>query len=274
MVYATAELVRESVENKRLCRSFVKLLEQLDAIPFSSATSLRDRLARLSVSDAAHLRQNFERHSVAEKATSQTLSAVAGTLKPTTLKDEMLDHAKDEMRHSRMFAALAESISRGSVDDPSANYDFDWILEHDRKFVERYNGDVIDFVCDLFAGEVRTFSFVASYIEALSENDSALASKANRALRAILEDERRHIRYTALHIDDWIERGLDLELPLKRSFRNFDRNSWIEIAETARMYYERPTDLERIGGDDSSLDSTEIRAVNRVLGDGSNQHAS
>ena len=169
-------------------------------------------------------------------ATSNTLTAIAGQLKPGDLRNKMESHADDELRHSRMFAALADSISDQPNENGQEREQFNWIIVHDQNFVSQYNGDITDFVCDLFAGEVRTFSFVSAYIVALDDAKSESALKCSTVLQRVLEDERRHIRYTGLQINDWMERGLDLTRSIRLSFENFNKNSWIEVMETAKHF--------------------------------------
>ena len=217
--------------------NFVGALEKIDSDCPSFSIKLRGSLAHVAIATPALLQRNFSRHAVGELATSQTLQSVANTLKPIALRNEMLVHAQDELRHSKMFEALAKGIAdrTGEMDRES----YDWILENDRRFVENYNGDVIEFVCNVFAAEVRTYSFISGYVSALGEQGSVHGVKTTRVLRRVLVDECRHISYTAAYINRWIEEGVDLDASLRRSFVAFDRNSWIEVAETARFLHER-----------------------------------
>lgn len=231
------ELLRGILKPDALCASFMSALDQIDRLSVSSAVALRRPLGRIVAANLDLMQRNFRRHSVGELATSQTLQGIAATMKPIALRDELVTHARDEMRHSKMFAALANELARTTGREDREDYG--WVLENDRKFVERYNGDVILFICDVLASEVRTYSFVSSYVEALDENGSDLARRAAKVLRRILQDECRHVGYTARYISGWMSDGLDLSAPLRRSFENFDRNSWVEVAATAQFLYRR-----------------------------------
>jgi hypothetical protein len=116
---AVAELVREVAKPATLNDAFTSALARLDELTFSSAVAIRDPLAILVVAEPALLQRNFKRHSFAELATSQTLDAVASKLKPIPLREELLAHSSDELRHSRMFAALATGLTKttGAQDD-------------------------------------------------------------------------------------------------------------------------------------------------------------
>ena len=231
------ELVRDLIPASSICSALAEALTRIDYVGNTSSSLLiRPVLAKLVVSNPLLLQRNFSRHSAAELATSQTLQSIAQTMKSTQLRQDLIDHSADEMRHSRMFGALAHNIHRSTGETCSENYD--WTLANDRHFVETYSGDVIDFVCDLFAGEVRTHHFLATYIDALACAPNTTSDRTLKVLQQVLEDERRHIRYTAGYINQWMLDGLELTSYLLERFRAFDKNSWIDVAATARFFYE------------------------------------
>jgi hypothetical protein len=232
-----ASFVRSSVTDEiPLNASFIDALHRMDDIAISPALQIREGLASIVVSTPALLRRNFRRHSVGELATSKTLDAVAASLKPTALKSQLILHANDEQRHSNIFGALADKLAE-YVGGDERNYEA--ILEEDRRFVEGYTGDIVEFICDLFAGEVRTCSFLLGYVRALEGKKPVYAPKVESILKAIIEDERRHISYTATYINEWMGGGLDLQRSLQRGFSNFDRTSWADVVETAEFFVQR-----------------------------------
>jgi hypothetical protein len=233
-----AALVRQLLKDEKLSGAFLSALDVIDRASATSSISLRQPLARIVVSNRVLLQRNFRRHSVGERATSETLQGVAATLKPIPLRDEMLAHSEDEMRHSKLFAALADRLEKTTGVADQENYD--WILENDRKFVEQYNGDVVQFLCDVLASEVRTYSFIAGYLDALEQDPADDARRITAVLQRVLEDECRHVGYAARYISKWMGEGLDLTTSMQRSFENFDRNSWVEVASTAQFLYASP----------------------------------
>jgi hypothetical protein len=231
----TATLVHGLVPS--LSRPFTQVLEKVDHLSISPALALREPLAKVAVSNPRFLQRNFSRHSIGELATSMTLDGIAAKLKPGELRDQMVIHAKDELRHSKMFRALADGLGRVTGTTEYANYDA--IIENDQRFLRNYTGDVISFVCDLFAGEVRTYSFVSGYVKALSQESGGYGDKAGRVLAQVLEDECRHVNYTASYLSRWMDEGLPLSDSITRSFKQFDQNSWLDVAETAEFFAKR-----------------------------------
>lgn len=231
-----APLTKEVLNSSPVSELFLEALDGIDRASACSSLAVRNSLASLIVANPTILRRNFRRHSYGELATSRTLEGVASKMKPTQLRDHLLKHAADESRHSRVFRALADSLARisGVVDDE----DYDWILQDDRRFVEQYNGDVVEFVCDVFAAEVRTYSFLKGYLDALADRPSGYEQKTRRVLAQVLQDERRHIAYTAGYINQWMGDGLDLAPSLERSIKGFDRNSWVDVAVNAQLLSE------------------------------------
>lgn len=233
------QLVESLFSESELNPAFRSAIERADSLSISPSLTIRKPICRIVIATPSLLERNFRRHSVGELASAQTLQAVASTVKQSDLRGDLLTHCEDEMRHSRMFAALADHVDVGP--ERSLNEDYEWILENDRRFVEKYNGNIAGFICDMFAGEVRTYSFISGYIESLAADGSPLSKKLNAVLTRILEDESRHIRYTGQYINGWMQEGLDLRPSILRSFEGFDRNSWVEVAATAEFFYKRPT---------------------------------
>jgi rubrerythrin len=234
MSVKVARLVRDLLNHSSLTQVFSDALEKVDSSSATSSFSLRVPLAQLVVLDPCLLQRNFYRHAAAEMATSETLKGVAHGLKQTSLRRELVDHAADEQRHSRMFAALADGLSGWTA---TAERDrFGWIVEDDRKFVDSYTGDVVEFICNLFAGESRTYAFLSAYLTALNESRPVYGDKIQRVLEQILADERRHIDYTARYLNRWMEEGADLMTSIQTSFKGFDRNSWVDVITTAEYF--------------------------------------
>ena len=233
------ELARSTMHPAELCGEFSRILEQLDQAAFSSAYKIRSPLADLAVDDPVLLSRNFKQHAFNELATAQTLEAIATKTKPTPLREEMERHADDEYRHHRMFKAIAKDILQAdecsSPSDEADEESYEWILENDRNFVANYNGDIVEFLCDVFAGEARTHVVLSGYLNALQSRGLRF-KKICHTLGKVLEDENRHVGYSARYLNEWMLGGLDLEASLKRSFGNFNRLSWMEIASVSQHY--------------------------------------
>jgi len=228
------EVVRQLLLGECICDAFEDALVEASAATKCSSFVLREPLAIVAVSHPALLHRNCRRHSVSELATAKTLRAIAATLKPTKLRDALLKHAQDEYRHARIFRGLARYL--GKLTEQTDVTDYQWILDNDAYFVAHYNGDVTNFICDLFAGEFRTYRFLTTYVAALSDKTGNYAPKLRNAFIAVLDDEHRHLAYTAHYLNDWMRSGIQLKDSLVRGFRAYDQNSWIEVSATAEFF--------------------------------------
>jgi hypothetical protein len=211
-------------------------LNDVERNGFSPAHSIRKSVADLIITNPKLLEKTFRRHSIGEKATAETLESVSAWLKPVPMKSALVSHANDEMKHHRIFGALADKLIEYNEEKVS----FEWIVENDRYFVENFSGDIVDFICDLFAGEVRSFYFINSYLEVLDSKSCAYADKIAPALRRIVDDECRHIGYTGAYLNEWMREGLDLSPAVQKSFRIFDKSGWIDVAAAAEFFMEQP----------------------------------
>jgi len=212
-----------------LSEDFTNALREISERGFAPSGPVRTALAQEIVINPALRSHKFRRHAVAEKANAWTLGQIGSLLKPGELRTKMHDHAADEYKHFQIFEALSE------INEYPSTHDFDFLLEKEKSFVASFDGDIVGFICDTLAAEVRTYFSLSAYVEPLRFLETQVQRKYNKALTKVLDDEARHIRYTAHYIDKWFRDGLELSPQLQQSFEVYDSSDWSDVRDTAEF---------------------------------------
>ena len=220
-----------AVCERQLSESFLEALDAVDESGFAPSGPVRLAVAAETIRRPRLRGHKFRRHSMAEKANSWTLGQVAERIKEPVLRSRLLEHASEEMNHCYIFHSLAD-LGRSPQD---CIEDFSWLLEKEKEFMAGFDGDVIGFICDTHAAEVRTYFSLHAYLEPLVILPEKERRQHTSAINRVLDDEARHIRYTAYQIDDWIRQGLDLRPRIQEAFAVYNLSDWQDVTLTAEF---------------------------------------
>ena len=143
--------------------------------------------------------------------TPHVLGAVAGRPEAEPFRDVLIAHAVDEERHDRMLEALSRQVDPGA---PEARPDHQ---AENEAFLDAYDGDLANFVCDVHVAEIRSYYFLAAYIQAAGRSSARYAPKIKACFEEILRDEENHISYTAALIGRWHAADPGLEQSIRRA---------------------------------------------------------
>ena len=136
-----------------------------------------------------------------------------GALANDKISTDVLEHAKDEAGHSRIFVSLVQQVFPSAFSDKSlldkrkSLFRLDkGSLEVDRFFLPEEQ--LIDHLVQMNMGEIRT----RIHMQLLSPVLFAFTPSENRecvsdVLHRLVTDEVRHISYTAQFIEAWCNEG-------------------------------------------------------------------
>lgn len=162
--------------------------------------------------DTPHVLSRFLlAHSESERAGGHVIGAVAGRPEAEPFRDVLIAHAVDEERHDRMLEALSRQVDPGA---PEARPDHQ---AENEAFLDAYDGDLANFVCDVHVAEIRSYYFLAAYIQAAGRSSARYAPKIKACFEEILRDEENHISYTAALIGRWHAADPGLEQSIRRA---------------------------------------------------------
>lgn len=140
------------------------------------------------------------RHSTTEGTGAKTIEHVGRAFASGPLQDIMIAHAEDEIRHSKMFAALARHYDAPAI--PS----FDTIIEANEDFIANFDGNVDWFLSDTHIAELRNLAILDMYITA-ARTVTPTETWAIKTFEKIFDDEWRHVSYTASYTADLLSRS-------------------------------------------------------------------
>lgn len=139
-----------------------------------------------------------------------------------TLSELLRAHARDEALHARWFRGLiSPELRRSSREE---------YLKHARAsandFLDVFDGNIPQFIVSTHVAEIRTFEKLTTlrrYVGHLSsgtEDRDALAffGQVDRVLGRVIDDEKRHVDYTALLIKGYADANPVVGAYLREAF--------------------------------------------------------
>jgi hypothetical protein len=152
-------------------------------------------------------------------------------------EEQILAHAKDEARHSRLFVHLAQLAFPGMLHPyrmDEVRSSLTVIEEKDCQKADReIREDVLmDHLVQMNIGEIRTrihMHLLAPVVHALAPEENKTAVR--RILEGLAHDEVRHIAYTAKLMETWARNGASKAIEALYQHRLWDFNV-ITVQET------------------------------------------
>lgn len=155
--------------------------------------------------------QSLISNSVKEGEGARDLWTLAGRIENPIVREKVVQHAKDEAKHARMYVGLIKVVFPGALQ----KQDECRVLERAPSFPavcvpdsEFYSDEmIIDLLMQINLGEFRTRVHQLLMTPVLECICSTNLIKLEALLGVIAKDELNHLYYTAEIIDDWIGFG-------------------------------------------------------------------
>lgn len=161
---------------------------------------MRDHNARV-FDEPSLLAERLLSHSVNEAVGAAVLSSVARYHSGSDDGRMLLQHARDEARHSKMLGRASSSIV-----PRLASRDRD-TRARAKTEIEHYDGRLMSFYCATHVAEVRNLFVLAQYLELVEQRPAVAAYGLSKLFGEILRDEQGHVAYTGAIITPWLERS-------------------------------------------------------------------
>lgn len=190
-------------------------------------------LVRAQFSTPAILAAELYRHSVTEGIGAKTIEHISRTCGGGPLSQEMLLHAADETRHSKMFNALARHLQPFSGD-------FADLEKENDDFIDGFQGDVEWFLCDAHVAELRNLEILSYYVRASYEHQAD--QYVIKSFERIFEDEWNHVTYTVKYVGSVLARSMADQSEFIETMIHYASEN---IAQASRMKNEMTKTLQR-----------------------------
>ena len=171
-------------------------------------------------------------HANNELLGSQVIEMAAASCSIGQLKEQMISHAKDEARHSKIFSGLSRNVSDKIL---SPNYQQKYNVDLDETG-ELYDGNIASFICSTHVAEIRTLYVLEDYRRCLRALNNDWAPKFLAALDTLYADELKHAFYTAVWVDKFLKKGKITSDYLKLCFHSYERQAWLGMSNLGRLF--------------------------------------
>jgi hypothetical protein len=194
---------------------------------------------RLLASDPAWLASSLIANAEKEGDGARKLWQLAASTPDPEIGEAVRLHAVDESRHALLYLAMCELVFPGAMDETLKAY-ADGIsprysARDELPALPRVTSErVLDDLVQMNIGEIRTRIHQLLLRPVISAFcPEASADRLGRVLDSLLEDETRHIQYTARLIEAAANRGQDdfVLATMERRLREFNEITMNEVGE-------------------------------------------
>lgn len=192
--------------------------------------------------DPLWLCQSLIDNSAKEGEGAEKLWKLAASSVVPTISEAVRLHAVDEARHSRLYLGMLRVAFPVSLDDENLKQLYDrtpqfTINDHPERRGDFSDLLVLDHLIQMNIGEVRTRVhqlLLMPVIQAHCSSDKRTQARLQGVLKSILDDETRHIRYTAELIEEGMarNRGYVRDL-LYHRLQEFNQITLDEVGESS-----------------------------------------
>jgi hypothetical protein len=167
---------------------------------------------------------NLVQNSIDEAKGAARISLIANRYADTHLRDKMMRHVAEEMKHSRQFANLIAltGFDHGRRDEEPMQEEITDVLEFD--------DDLKQFICRVHSIEIRSWTVLRYYRNAIRDLGLSEIEAALPVLDSIMEEEMGHVLYTGEQINTWLQKSTDLLPILEGCFQHTSRETWVDLA--------------------------------------------
>lgn len=138
-------------------------------------------------------------HSVNEAVGAAVLACVAKYHSGTADSRKLARHGRDEARHSKMLALASATMLPGlSTHKPH-------VRARAAAEIRGYDGRLMEFYCATHVAEIRNLFVLRQYLDLVEERSQLTRFGLDALFTSILADEQRHVDYTRIAIEPWLE---------------------------------------------------------------------
>jgi hypothetical protein len=175
-------------------------------------------------------------NSIDEAKGAARLRMIAGRYADEELKQKMMRHYYDEMNHSKLFASLipltgfeAEPYHEGISEEVDKILDFDDNLK--------------TFIFRVHSIEVRSWRLLLLHLQIIDQSHEAYMEEMRPTIQKILEDEMRHVSYTASYVSQWLHEDPTLSNTFIECITHTNKETWEDLSSMASFMRDNVQEL-------------------------------
>jgi hypothetical protein len=168
---------------------------------------------------------NLLQNSIDEAKGAARVALIAERYAPPALKDKMLSHVADEMKHSRQFLNLIELTGLEADEEPTEK------SEKEVAKVLDFDDDLRQFICRVHSIEVRSWTMLRIYKSVIERTGTPRLKEALPVLDNIMADEINHVLYTGDTLSRWVDEDQKhMSGVMSECFSHTNKETWHDMA--------------------------------------------
>lgn len=169
---------------------------------------------------------NLLQNSIDEAKGAARVALIAERHAPPELRDKMLGHVADEMKHSKQFLSLISLTGHEAVQEPTA------ASEKESTKVLDFDDDLRQFICRVHSIEVRSWTMLRTYMSVVERiGTPTLKEGVLPVLEDIMADEINHVLYTGKTLSNWVEQDeRHMTTIMGECFGHTNKETWHDMA--------------------------------------------
>ena len=169
---------------------------------------------------------NLLQNSIDEAKGAARVALIAERHAPPELKQKMLGHVADEMKHSKQFLNLIALTGHEAIQDPTEE------SHKEGAKVLDFDDDLRQFICRVHSIEVRSWTMLRTYMSVVEKAGTpALRDGVLPVLEDIMADEINHVLYTGKTLSDWVEQDEPhMSTIMDECFGHTNKETWHDMA--------------------------------------------
>lgn len=202
----------------------------------SFTSALMDGLARTIFQSKTMMAYYLLHNSIDEAKGAARLRIIAERYADKELKQKMMRHYNDEMNHSAMFASLVPLTGFEVEKDES-------IIEDEANKILDFDDDLKTFIFRVHSIEVRSWRLLKLHISIIDDSNESYMKEMRPTILRILDDEIRHVAYTASYVSQWLEEDPTLSSVFTECIMHTNKETWEDLSNMAVFMRDKVSDL-------------------------------
>lgn len=221
-----SDLMRLFADHRiEVCGTYKRSVASVLNDKLAYATPAMYGLATTLFSSNKMVAYNLLQNSIDEAKGAARVALIAERYAPPELKDKMLSHVADEMKHSRQFLNLIELTGLEADEEPTDK------SEKEVAKVMDFDDDLRQFICRVHSIEVRSWTMLRIYMSVIERTGTDQLKQALPVLENIMADEINHVLYTGETLSKWVvEDEKHMEGIMSECFNHTNKETWHDMA--------------------------------------------
>jgi len=212
-----------------VCKKYKEIILNNLIKNLSYTSPIMEGLVKTLLNNKKMMAFNLIQNSIDEAKGAARIKIIAEKYADKSLKEEMIKHVNDEMRHSALFASLIpytgfeieKDINDNNYKEVDLVFDFDDNLK--------------EFICRVHSIEVRSWTMLRHYLRNLNNLKDKNIIKIRPTIEIIMKDEINHVCYTGKAVSEWLKEDEALYQTFVKCINHTNKETWQDVINMSQF---------------------------------------